>query len=156
MQVGVDGTHPLCLLLLTYLLNQVIRNSFNPISRHAGRGRCHAPSPPPPHLLNHVIKNSFNSVSHQVLKFMLNENYVEMYGCKVPLPHRIIDDRIEKSIKGKRILHNLLLYTDSAAPTDHPAFVSISRLLRHSSLRRGNPTLRKRRLRHRTFLSCHL
>ena len=36
--------------------------------------------------------------------------------------HRIIDDRIKKSIKGKRIWHNLrllwLLYR-TAAPTDH-------------------------------------
>ena len=46
--------------------------------------------------------------------------------------------------------------TGLAAPTDHPPFVSISRLLKHSSLRCDNSTLRKRRRRHHTFLFCHL
>ena len=48
--------------------------------------------------------------------------------------------------------------TGPATPTDHPPFVSISclGLLRHSSLRHGNPTLRKRWRTHCTFLFCHL
>ena len=73
--------------------------------------------------------------------------------------HRIIDYRIEKSMKGRQLQHNLPglapLHLDStptqsgcwtgpAAPTDHLPFVSISRLLRHSLLR------------HHTFLFCHL
>ena len=40
-------------------------------------------------------------------------------------------------------------------PQTTPLFVSISRPLRHSSFQRGNPTLRKRGRRHRTFLFCH-
>ena len=84
------------------------------------------------------------------------------FGIFYSYNHRIIDDRIEKSIKGRRIRYNLHkrifsgCCTGQAAPTDNPAFVSISRLLRHSSLRRGNPTLRKWRHRHHTFLFYHL